>query len=161
MSNIIFILLSCIVGIAVGYLGRWIYAKFKLTSAEQQAVRISEDAMVKAEASAKELILETRESLQKEQQQNERDARERRLELQKTERRLLQKEMNLEHKQSELDTIKRQLGEKENEVEAREKSVTEREDTLTRFNFVFFLSQLSFNSVKLALLVFEIHFLLQ
>ena len=131
MTNVIIILLSCIIGIAVGYLGRWIYAKFKLTSAEQQAVRISEDAMVKAEASAKELILETRESMQKEQQQNERDARERRLELQKTERRLLQKEMNLEHKQSELDTIKRQLGEKEDEVEAREKNVTEREDSLT------------------------------
>ena len=131
MANVVTILLSCIVGIAVGYLGRWIYAKFKLTSAEQQAVRINQEAMAKAEASAKELMLETRDALQKEQQQNERDARERRLELQKNERRLLQKEMNLEHKQSELDAIRRQLGEKENEVEERERLVSERENTLT------------------------------
>lgn len=131
MATIITILLSCIVGIAVGYIGRWTYAKFKLTSAEQEAVRVREEAMTKAEASAKELVLETREMLQKEQQASERDARERRLELQKNERRLLQKEMNLEHKQSELDTIKRQLGEKESELDQREKDVAEKEGNLT------------------------------
>ncbi len=126
----LFYLLCCVIGIAVGYLGRWIYAKFKLTSAEQQAVRVAQEAQQKAEAKAKELILETRETLQKEQQQNEREARERRLELQKNERRLLQKEMNLEHKQNELDAIKRQLGELETVIQDREKKVQDKEKTL-------------------------------
>ena len=126
----IYYLLCCVIGIALGFLGRWIYAKFKLTSCEQQAVRISEEAHTKAEAKAKELMLETREALQKEQQQNERDARERRLELQKTERRLLQKEMNLEHKQNELDAVKKQLGDREAAVTGREKAAEVKEAEL-------------------------------
>ena len=76
--NVITILLCCFLGIALGYTGRWIYAKFKLTSVEQKAVRTEQEAIIKAEAQAKELMLETRDKLLKEQQQNEREARERR-----------------------------------------------------------------------------------
>lgn len=130
MFSIIIALLCCVLGIGIGFAIRWIYAKSKLTSAEQQAVRIAKEIEDKANADAKELMLETREALQKEQQQSERDARERRLELQKNERRLLQKEMNLEHKQNELDAVKKQLGERENSVSEREKAIEEREAEL-------------------------------
>ena len=130
MFSIIVALLCCVLGIGIGFVVRWIYAKSKLTSAEQQAVRIAKEIEDKANADAKELMLETREALQKEQQQSERDARERRLELQKNERRLLQKEMNLEHKQNELDAVKKQLGERENSVSEREKAIEEKEAEL-------------------------------
>ncbi len=130
MFYVIIALLCCVVGICIGFLIRWIYAKSKLTSAEQQAVRVAKEIEDRANAEAKELLLETREALQKEQQQNERDAKERRLELQKSERRLLQKEMNLEHKQNELDAVKRQLGERENFISEREKAIEEREGAL-------------------------------
>ena len=130
MFSIIIALLCCVLGIGIGFAVRWIYAKSKLTSAEQQAVRIAKEIEDKANADAKELMLETREALQKEQQQSERDARERRLELQKNERRLLQKEMNLEHKQNELDAVKKQLGERENSVSEREKAIEEKEAEL-------------------------------
>ncbi len=128
--GIFYLLLSCLVGFAVGVIVRWLYAKYKLTSAEQEAIRVRNEAKNKAEAEAKELMLETRETLQKEQQQNEREARERRMELQKSERRLLQKEMNLEHKQTELEELKQQLGDKEEDLEKREEEVTERENNL-------------------------------
>ena len=128
----VFISLLCLIaGIAIGFVCRWIYAKSKLTSAEQNAQRISEDAVSKAEAQAKEIELEARDRLLQEQQQQEREARERRFELQKSERRLLQKEENLDRRQQELEAIKRQLGERDEALKLREKAVEEKHTQLT------------------------------
>ncbi len=124
-------LLCLVAGIAIGFVCRWIYAKSKLTSAEQNAQRISEDAVSRAEAQAKEIELETRDRLLQEQQQQEREARERRFELQKSERRLLQKEENLEHRQQELEAVKRQLGERDAALAAKEQETAERHQALT------------------------------
>ena len=131
MTLLIFSLLSLFAGIAIGFLARWIYAKSKLTSAEQSAQRISEEAVTKAETEAREILLETRDRLLKEQQQQEREARERRFELQKSERRLLQKEENLEHRQQELERIKQQLGEREEAISLKEKETEAASQTLT------------------------------
>ena len=128
----VFISLLCLIaGIAIGFVCRWIYAKSKLTSAEQNAARISEEAVTKAEAQAKEIELETRDRLLQEQQQQEREARERRFELQKSERRLLQKEENLDRRQQELEAVKRQLGERDEALKLREKAVEEKHTQLT------------------------------
>ena len=108
---VLWYLLVGIAGIAIGFTGRCIYAKLKLTSAEQRAKVLEENASKNAEAKAKEIILETRDRLLKEQQQQESEARDRRAELQKSERRLQQKEENLERKQQENDSVTRQLGE--------------------------------------------------
>ena len=105
MATLLISLLCLCLGIAIGVVARWIYAKSKLTSAEQKAQRISDEAVSKAEAQSREILLETRDKLLKEQQQQEREARERRFELQKSERRLLQKEENLDHRQEVLDKI--------------------------------------------------------
>ncbi len=125
-------LLCCIAGIVAGFVGRWIYAKVKLTSVEQKAKRLEADAVRAAEAKAKEIILETREKLQKEQQAQESEARERRFELQKSERRLLQKEENLDQKQQEIEAVKRQLGERDEALIQKEKEATEKEDMLSK-----------------------------
>ena len=131
MTLFIFSLLSLFAGIAIGFLVRWIYAKSKLTSAEQNAQRISEEAVTKAENEAREILLETRDKLLKEQQQQEREARERRFELQKSERRLLQKEENLDHRQQELERIKQQLGEREEAIGLKERETEEASQKLT------------------------------
>lgn len=125
--NLLLLIPFCLVSIILGWLIRWTYAKFKLTSIEQKAVRLNEEAIKEAEAKSKELLIETRDLLLKEQQQQERDARERRGELQKTERRLLVKEENLERKQSELDVQKRQLADKEATHVQRDKDLSEME----------------------------------
>lgn len=130
MNSILIILLGCVVGIILGWLGRWLYAKFKLTSVEQRAIRLNEEAIKEAEAKSKELLLETRDQLLKEQQQQEREARERRTELQRLERRLLQKEENLEQKQTDLDGIKKQLGEWEVNLSQQEEEVAAKEGNL-------------------------------
>ncbi len=127
---VLWYLLVGIAGIAIGYCGRCIYAKLKLTSAEQRAKVLEENASKNAEAKAREIVIETRDRLLKEQQQQESEARDRRAELQKSERRLQQKEENLERKQQENDSVTRQLGEKEEALKAREAEVEKRSNEL-------------------------------
>ncbi|MCI6115172.1 MAG: ribonuclease Y [Spirochaetales bacterium] len=126
MTALLYLLVG-IVGIAIGYGGRCIYAKLKLTSAEQRAKVLEENALKNADAKAKEIILETRDKLLREQQQQENEARDRRAELQKSERRLQQKEENLERKQQENDSVARQLGEREQALKEREDEAEKRE----------------------------------
>ncbi len=128
--TVLWYLLVGIAGIAIGFCGRCIYAKLKLTSAEQRAKVLEENASRNAEAKAKEIIIETRDRLLKEQQQQESEARDRRAELQKSERRLQQKEENLERKQQENDSVTRQLGEKEEALKEREAQVEKKENDL-------------------------------
>ena len=130
MITALLYLLVGIVGIAIGYGGRCIYAKLKLTSAEQRAKVLEENALKNADAKAKEIILETRDKLLREQQQQENEARDRRAELQKSERRLQQKEENLERKQQENDSVARQLGEREKALKAKEEEAERREAQL-------------------------------
>ena len=131
MVTALLYLLVGIVGIAIGFAGRCIYAKLKLTSAEQRAKVLEENALKNADAKAKEMILETRDRLLKEQQQQESEARDRRAEMQKSERRLQQKEENLERKQQENDTVAKQLGERELALRAREDEADKREAHLS------------------------------
>ena len=114
-------------GLVLGWIIRWVYAKFQLTSVEQKAARLSKEAIKEAEAKKKELLLETKDQLLKERQQQERETRERRSELQRLERRLLQKEENLEKKQIELENNRQQLTNREEKLSLREKKLTTEE----------------------------------
>jgi ribonuclease Y len=100
-----------------------LYAKFQLSSSEQTAERIKQDAIKEAEAKKKELVLEARDQLMKERSQQEKDLRERRSELQRFERRILQKEENLEKK---LAQAEKQLQSNVN----RERILSEKEEFL-------------------------------
>ena len=84
------------VGIILGWTIRWLYARFQLSSCEQKAVRIVQEATKAGEAKGKEYLLEAKEQLIREQKQQEAENRERRNDLQRFERRLTQKEELLE-----------------------------------------------------------------
>jgi len=129
MKLLIYLLLV-VLGAVFGFIGRWLYSKFKLTSVEQKVRRLDAEAVKEAEAKSKELILETRDQLLKEQQQSEREARERRSELQRSERRILQKEENAERKLAELDTIKNQLEDRKKVIEKTEVDLEKRENSV-------------------------------
>ena len=122
MGIILFILL-CLSCIGIGWLGRWLYGKLKLTSVEQKAIRLNQEAIKEAEAKSKEILLETRDKLLQEQLEQEREERERRAELQKYERRLQQKEENLDKVKEDLEAIKVQQQDKEAKLVDREKEV--------------------------------------
>jgi ribonucrease Y len=114
-------------GAILGWIIRWLYARFQLSSVEQRAERLQKDAVKDAEARQKELVLETREELQRERNEQERELRERRNELQRLERRLIQKEENLEEKASALEKEQQELANRERELDERDKALTEQE----------------------------------
>jgi ribonuclease Y len=111
----------------LGWTIRWLYARFQLSSSEQKAERVKQEAVKEAEAKRRELILETKDELLRERNQQEREFRERRNELQRLERRLLQKEENLEKKQSDLDIQKQRLADRDGKIREREVFLDEEE----------------------------------
>lgn len=110
-------------GFVLGWIVRWLYARFQLSSLEQKAERIKQDAIKEAETKKKELILETKDQLLRERTQQEREIRERRNELQRFERRLLQREETLERKLAQVDKQAQTLL-------ARERILAEKEEFL-------------------------------
>lgn len=124
-----FVLLTALplVGLILGWTIRWLYAKFQLSSTEQRSERLKKDAIKDAEARKKELILETREALQRERNEQERELRERRNELQRNERRIQQKEENLEQKAGALETEQQALVSRERNLDERERALTDQE----------------------------------
>ena len=89
--DILYVILPA-VGLFLGWTIRWLYARFQLSASEQRAERVIQDAIKEAEAQKKEILLEAKEQLIRERNQQERENRERRSELQRYERRLTLKE---------------------------------------------------------------------
>ena len=117
-----------LLGLIIGWTVRWVYAKFQLSSSEQKAERIKQDAVKEAEAIKKELVLETKDQLLKERNQQEREFRDRRAELQKQERRLIQKEDNLDNKLGILEKQTQEIADRERGLKERDTALTEQEN---------------------------------
>jgi ribonucrease Y len=115
------IIILPIAGLILGWSIRWLYARFQLSSSEQKAERIKQDALKEAEAKKREVILEAKDKLLEERNQQENEFRERRNELQRFERRLLQKEENLEKKTSAVENQSQMLSNREGKLVEKEK----------------------------------------
>ncbi len=115
------IIILPIAGLILGWSIRWLYARFQLSSSEQKAERIKQDALKEAEAKKREVILEAKDKLLEERNQQDNEFRERRNELQRFERRLLQKEENLEKKTSAVENQSQMLSNREGKLLEKEK----------------------------------------
>ena len=124
MKEAIMYLVLLLAGVILGWIIRWLYARFQLSASEQRAERVKQDAIKEAEAQKKEILLEAKDQLIRERNQQERENRERRSELQRQERRILQKEEALEKRVLALDK-------QESEFIEREKAIFTREETLS------------------------------
>lgn len=89
--TIALVVAALIIGFGVGYFIRKSLAEAKISSAEQAAVQIVENAKKEAEALKKETVLEAKDEIHRIRAEAEKDTRERRNEIQRQERRLLQK----------------------------------------------------------------------
>ncbi|MDR2097986.1 MAG: ribonuclease Y [Spirochaetaceae bacterium] len=127
MDWILWILLP-LTGLTLGWIIRWLYARFQLTAAEQLARRIREDAVKDADAIRKEMLLEAKEKIISERNHAERETRERRAELQRLEHRVLQREDTIEKKLRQADRIEQQLAEKEKSFAERENALLHEEE---------------------------------
>ncbi|MHA6251222.1 ribonuclease Y [Oceanobacillus sp. CAU 1775] len=116
-----------IIGLFVGYLIRKKIAEAKISSAEELAKQIVEEANRNADAAKKEALLEARDENHKLRQQAEDELRERRAELQKQENRLTQKEENLDRKSVTLDSRELSLEKRENALVQKQQQIEEME----------------------------------
>ncbi|MFD2116757.1 ribonuclease Y [Paenibacillus yanchengensis] len=107
----------------VGYVLRKSIAEAKISSAEQEAVLIVENAKKEAEAQKKEVVLEAKDEIHRLRSEADKDIRERRNEVQRQERRIMQKEESLDKK---LETLER----KEETVANKEKRIEETQDQI-------------------------------
>ncbi|MEW6097378.1 MAG: ribonuclease Y [bacterium] len=87
----------------LGYFGRWYIEKVKGTSAEELSKKIVAEAKENAQKVKKEAIIEAKDELFKEKNEFEREARNRRLELERLETRIRQKEEVIEQKINKLE----------------------------------------------------------
>ena len=118
------------VGLLLGWTVRWLYAKYQLSSSEQKAERVKQEAIKEAENKRKEMLLEAKDQLIRDRNNQERDLRDRRAELQKYEKRLQQKEDNLEKKLQGVDEQVLAFEAKEQEISNRQAGLVVKEGFL-------------------------------
>jgi ribonuclease Y len=109
-----------LVGIITGFITRYIFARIRLSSAEQRAKGIILSATKEAEVKKREAILETKDQLFKERNNFEKEVKERRYDLQRKEKRLLQREESLDNR---FETLEK----KEKGVFLKEKNIADKE----------------------------------
>ena len=111
------ILLICLpIFFLFGFLVRFLYAKSRLTSIEQEGERKKEEYRLEAESTKAEILLEGTNQLLEERRAQEKENKEYRLELQKSEKRLAERQESLDRYENELKAAEKRISEKENEV---------------------------------------------
>ena len=95
---IIAAVVGIILGVVVGFAYRKNVAEKEIGSAEEEAKRIINEAIKSAESKKREAIVEAKEEILRNRNEADREIKERRSEVQKTERRLVQKEESLDKK---------------------------------------------------------------
>ena len=126
---ILFIVLP-VAGIVLGWIIRWIYARFQLSASEQKAERVRQDAIKEAEAQRKEILLQAKEQLIQDRNQQERENRERRTELQRYESRVNKKEELLDQRAQEFDKKDKEFALQAAELQKRSEVLAEKEANL-------------------------------
>jgi ribonuclease Y len=116
-----------VAGFVLGWIIRWLYARFQLKSAERRAEYVNESATKDAEARKKEILLEAKEKVISERNQLERETRDRRAEVQKYERRVTQKEELLERKIAQAEKAEAVFAEKERALGVRDAELSNKE----------------------------------
>ncbi|GAA0699672.1 ribonuclease Y [Paraclostridium ghonii] len=123
VEAIIGALLGIFVGIIVGYFVRKNISEAKIGQAEKMADDIIDKANKDAETLQKEKLLEAKEEIHKWRNEAEKENKERRIEVQKFERRIIQKEEVLDKKLQALENKETVLTDKLKKIEKKEEHV--------------------------------------
>ena len=117
-----------VAGIVLGWTIRWLYARFQLSASEQKAERVKQDAIREAEAQKKEILLNAKDELIRERNQQERENRERRAEVQRYEARINKKEELVDQKVAEYEKKEKDFAEHVAAMKKREVAMTAQEE---------------------------------
>ena len=112
-----------VLGFTVGNLYRKKVAEAKIGSANEEALRIVNQAVQTAESKKKEAILEAKDEIHKLRSEVDKELRERRAEVQRQENRINQKEENLDKKTENLEKKEELLAEKLKAADAKMEEV--------------------------------------
>lgn len=146
ISLFVVIIIACVVaaaaaGVLIGIVYRKKVAEATIGSAQQEATRIVNDAVSKAESKKKEAILEAKDEIHRQRTELEKELRERRSEVQRQERRLAQKEESLDRKTENIEKKDEQLTsklkaaeKKAEEIEVVKRSQIEMLEKISGFN---------------------------
>ena len=121
---IILMVVLAAAGFVAGVMYRKKVAEREITSAEEEARRIVNEAIKSAESKKREALVEAKEEIHKSRSEYEREVKERRAELSKQERRLQQKEENLDKKLDAADKKNETLANKIAAVEQQQQEIS-------------------------------------
>ena len=117
--NIPSLVIGLAAGLFIGILACILYRnkkakddKEKIANAEEEALRIINDAIKSAESKKREATLEAKEEILRSRKEYEKEEKERRADLQKQERRLQQKEVNIDRKTDAIEKKEEALAQK-------------------------------------------------
>ncbi|MDT2757994.1 ribonuclease Y [Enterococcus asini] len=135
-----FYILLAIIGLIVGLLAGYVYAKNKheklhaqeLAGAENSAQGILRNAKKEAETLKKEALLEAKEENQKYRGQIESELKESKLEIKSQENRLLQREQVLDRKDDTIEKREHSLEDRERKLSAKQQLIDEREQEVEK-----------------------------
>ena len=120
---VVIAVVSAVVLGALGFVAGGLYrkkvAEAKIGSANEEALRIVNQAVQTAESKKKEAILEAKDEIHKLRNEVDKELRERRAEVQRQERRIVQKEENLDKKTENLEKKEETLSEKIKSADAK------------------------------------------
>ena len=132
MNDLVLFIVLPLAGVVLGWTIRWLYARFQLSASEQKAERLKQDAIREAEAQKKEILLNAKDELIRERNQQERENRERRAEVQRYEARVSHKEELLDQRAAQYDKQDKEYVEKLAALEKREGVVLAQEEEYRR-----------------------------
>ena len=115
-------------GIVLGWIIRWLWARFQLSASEQKAERVKQDAIREAEAQRREILLNAKDELIRERNQQERENRERRAEVQRYEARVSKKEELVDQKATECERKEKEFADMNAAMKKREAVLSEKEE---------------------------------
>ncbi len=122
--TIVHVIIVAVVALVLGYLACVLVGKKRrkdalatIAGAEEEALRIVNEAIKSAESKKREALLEAKEEILKNRNEYEKEVKERRAEQQKQERRLQQKEENLDRKTEAFEKKEEALQVKKEEME--------------------------------------------
>ena len=130
--NTLLLFILPVVGIVLGWIIRWLYARFQLSASEQKAERVKQDAIKEAEAQKKEILLNAKDELIRERNQQERENHERRAEVQRYEARVNKKEELVDQKTAEFEKKEKEFADRQVAMKKREAAVAEQEEVYRR-----------------------------
>jgi len=122
-GGIIYFVLSIPISLIIGYLIRKYIAEARIQSAENEAVKIREDAEREGESKKREFILEAKEIAHKMKEEADRENQKRRLELQRLENRLMHREESLDRRSETLERREQSVKDKETYLNKQEKEI--------------------------------------